>query len=385
MAEVLKELNYDSKKVLVECARRDGSGNTITSTYATISTVNTKLSTATFNTYIGTTAPNTYVKQENFKTNYLDTNNVAYTDAENTFTAKQVFNDGGISVKTDSGYAITMIDSQGKIKATITYNGIQLFDNQGSLYSMLNFPTGQVEDTFAFKKELPDMSLYYTKTETYSQSEVNNLISNIKTGAYQVVAKLPATGEEGVVYLVGSEAPYTMYVWEDGAYISIGTTEIDLTGYMKTLSSSGSGVLTSLTHDDSTNVLKATFTDLTVSDSVSTGQYVSAVSQASNGKITVSRASLPASTNQTVGVGTTTFGASSVVKFAASQSDSSLATLSVSGNATANTITYALNTSGITTALAGKQATLTAGNGITITNNTVASLLTATDISITLS
>lgn len=384
MAEILKELNYDGKKVLVECSRRDGSGNLITSTYATITTVDTKLSTATFNTYIGTTAPNTYVKKENFISEYLEANNVAFLDA-----GEQIFTGSNKFEKTLLLFAGSNDANSFKITNANSTNSMQY-----GLYNIQHFDGSNIytydlrrsqDGVIAFLSDIPSLTNYYTKDETYSQEEVNNLISALETGEFVVVDKLPTTGEEGVHYLVGSKPPYEMYIWENGAYISLGTTEIDLTGYMKTLTVSGSGVLTSLEHSDATNILKATFTDLTYADSVTSGSYVSSVSQASNGKITVTKASLPASTNQTVGVGTTTFGASAVVKFVASQSNSSLATLAVAGNATANTITYTLDTTGITTALAGKQATLTAGNGITIANNVVASLLTATDVSITLS
>lgn len=67
----------------------------------------------------------------------------------------------------------------------------------------------------------------------YDKTTVDSIINTIKTGAYQVVSELPATGKEGVMYLVGIEPPYEMYVWENNEFIEIGTTEIDLTGYVK--------------------------------------------------------------------------------------------------------------------------------------------------------
>ena len=414
MSTTYKKLKYNNIDCYVECANRDGQGNIISDTYvksadvqalkwsnvsdkpfdslsSTDFTVDTSkvlsvnsskfalasnLSTLStnYNTYVNTTAPATYATK-------TDIANVAYTDED-----EQIFTGSNKFEKTlllfagsndANGFKITNTNSTFSIQYGL-YN-IQYFD--GSNIYTYDLRRSQ-DGVIAFLSDIPSLTNYYTKDQTYSQEEVNNLISSLETGEFVVVDKLPTTGEEGVHYLVGTKPPYEMYIWENGAYISLGTTEIDLTGYMKTLTVSGSGVLTGLEHSDTTNILKATFTDLTYSDSVTSGFYVSSVSQASNGKITVTKASLPASTNQTVGVGTTTFGASAVVKFVASQSNSSLATLAVAGNATANTITYTLDTTGITTALAGKQATLTAGNGIAITDNVIASIITATDITI---
>lgn len=74
---------------------------------------------------------------------------------------------------------------------------------------------------------------YYTKSQTYTQSEINALINNLKTSTYQVVDKLPVSGEEGVIYLFGTAAPYDMFIWEEGAWLSLGTTEVSLDGYVK--------------------------------------------------------------------------------------------------------------------------------------------------------
>lgn len=94
---------------------------------------------------------------------------------------------------------------------------------------------------------------YYLKTETYSQTEVNNLIAGITTITYEIVQTLPtasattyfndskkvymlrnsaSTGtdfyEEYITLRSGSAGSYT-YSWE-----LIGTTQIDLSGYVPT-------------------------------------------------------------------------------------------------------------------------------------------------------
>jgi hypothetical protein len=75
-------------------------------------------------------------------------------------------------------------------------------------------------------------STYAKLTDTYTKAQIDSIISTLKVGEYQVVASLPSTGEEGVVYLVGSTHPYVMYIWENSTWLKIGTTEIDLSSYV---------------------------------------------------------------------------------------------------------------------------------------------------------
>lgn len=77
-------------------------------------------------------------------------------------------------------------------------------------------------------------STYAKLNDTYTKAQIDNIISTLKVGEYQVVASLPSTGEEGVVYLVGSTHPYQMYIWENSSWLKIGTTEIDLSSYVPT-------------------------------------------------------------------------------------------------------------------------------------------------------
>lgn len=83
--------------------------------------------------------------------------------------------------------------------------------------------------TWAKKSDVTSsLSGYYTK------EQVDSIISNLKKATITVVETLPATGEEGVIYLVGTSAPYEQYVWEGSAWIDLGSTEIDLTNYVNT-------------------------------------------------------------------------------------------------------------------------------------------------------
>ena len=77
---------------------------------------------------------------------------------------------------------------------------------------------------------------YYKKSETYTKQEVNNIIGQIATLQFQVVATLPQTGDSKYIYLVPSSNPKTQnvkdeYIWVNNAWEQIGSTQVDLTGY----------------------------------------------------------------------------------------------------------------------------------------------------------
>lgn len=82
----------------------------------------------------------------------------------------------------------------------------------------------------------------YAKTETYTKAEVDaaiaDAVGDITGFEYSAVASLPASGEKGVVYLVpnGGGAPNVKdeYIWVGEAFEKIGTTEVDLSGYLQT-------------------------------------------------------------------------------------------------------------------------------------------------------
>ena len=79
---------------------------------------------------------------------------------------------------------------------------------------------------------------YYLKSETYTQAEVNALISAIVTLDIQVVSTLPTEDiSTTTIYLVPKADAETDNVYDEYLYVSnawelIGNTEIDLTGYV---------------------------------------------------------------------------------------------------------------------------------------------------------
>lgn len=81
-----------------------------------------------------------------------------------------------------------------------------------------------------------DLVNYYSKSETYTQAEINNLVSTIPKFNIEFVTALPTTDiSTGTVYLVLSEDGendlYTEYIYVDGKWEVLGTQKVDLSGY----------------------------------------------------------------------------------------------------------------------------------------------------------
>lgn len=81
-----------------------------------------------------------------------------------------------------------------------------------------------------------NLANYYLKTETYTKSEVQNLIGQISGLRLEKVNVLPQTGQTGIIYLVPNTSQeqrnvFDEYIWIDNDWELIGSTEIDLTGY----------------------------------------------------------------------------------------------------------------------------------------------------------
>lgn len=73
-------------------------------------------------------------------------------------------------------------------------------------------------------------------TTAFVTTAVANAIAGVTQIEYRVVQTLPATGENGAIYLVahshGTGDSYDEYVWVGNAFEKLGNTDIDLSGYM---------------------------------------------------------------------------------------------------------------------------------------------------------
>lgn len=69
------------------------------------------------------------------------------------------------------------------------------------------------------------------------QSLINSAINGITSISFEIVTTLPTNGKNGVFYLISnggaSGNSYDEYVWVSGKFEKIGTTDVDLSGYLK--------------------------------------------------------------------------------------------------------------------------------------------------------
>ena len=120
-------------------------------------------------------------------------------------------------------------------------------ENANTAAENANAAIANMENTYAKKDEIPDISEfitisvdnlvnYYRKSETYNQEQVNSLIGSITTINFKIVDSLPGTGENNLIYLVPSSKQEENnvkdeYIWVDGSWELIGSTKIDLSNY----------------------------------------------------------------------------------------------------------------------------------------------------------
>jgi len=84
-------------------------------------------------------------------------------------------------------------------------------------------------------RSVNDLVNYYTKSEVYTQAEVNALIAALHQFHYEVYTTLPQSGDSSVLYLIGPTGSgsdkYEEYVYSNGSFVKIGDTSIDLSNY----------------------------------------------------------------------------------------------------------------------------------------------------------
>lgn len=103
------------------------------------------------------------------------------------------------------------------------------------------------DSNFATKTEIPDVSQfitkgvndlvnYYLKTDTYTKTEVNDIVGAIKTISMKVVDKKPTNPQTNIIYLIPNakaelENIYDEYIYVNNKWEIIGSTAIDLSDY----------------------------------------------------------------------------------------------------------------------------------------------------------
>lgn len=121
-----------------------------------------------------------------------------------------------------------------------------------------------------------DLVNYYTKSATYTKTEVDNIVAAIRNSRFEVVATLPTTDiQTNVIYLVPKDPTQSNnikdeYINLDGTtagWEKIGDTEIDLSGYV-TITALNTALADYTTTADLTTMLstKADKSEMSVTD-----------------------------------------------------------------------------------------------------------------------
>jgi len=119
---------------------------------------------------------------------------------------------------------------------SIQKNGTALTVSNHTVNITVPTTTGELTNNSGFiTKSVSNLTNYYLKTQTYSQTEVNNLIGQISTISISVVDSLPTTGKSNIIYLVpktgSTNDVHDEYLWISDTWELIGSTAVDLTGY----------------------------------------------------------------------------------------------------------------------------------------------------------
>ena len=148
-----------------------------------------------------------------------------------------------LQIKADKWATQQFVTSQGFLKAadiagkldTATFNEFKDTTAPATYVAIEGFKEGYLDANNVVYSS--DIANFITKdvqdlTHYYTSSQVDSLLGNLKNATIQVVAERPGTGEAGVIYLVGESAPYEQYVYEGDAWIDLGSTEVNLDGYV---------------------------------------------------------------------------------------------------------------------------------------------------------
>ena len=145
-----------------------------------------------------------------------------------------------------SGAQVNVIES-------VNVNGTKLTPNSKAVDVTVPTKTSQLTNDSGYQSATSVESIITAKgyqTQSQVQSLINSAVGNITSIRYEKVTSLPATGSNGVIYLVahshGTQDIYDEYIWltETKTYEKIGNTDIDLSAYVK------SSELTAITTND---------------------------------------------------------------------------------------------------------------------------------------
>lgn len=141
----------------------------------------------------------------------------------------------GINLSLTSG-ALDVTISSGSIASSNTN-----FVTGGTVYSTTSLLAPKESPTFTGTPAAPTASAGTNTTQIATTAFVTTAVANGIAGitgiSYSVVTTLPASGQAGVIYLVANSGSgtnsYDEYIWLGSSFEKIGTTDVDLSGYLQ--------------------------------------------------------------------------------------------------------------------------------------------------------
>ena len=138
-------------------------------------------------------------------------------------------------VHTDNNFTTTLKNKLGGIASGAEVNKIDSIKVNGTAQTISSKSVNITVPTN--NNQLTNGAGYQTATQV--QTAINNALEDVTGIDFQVVASLPATGKKGVIYLISNSGSspniYDEYIWlsSSSSYEKIGTTDVDLSGYVQ--------------------------------------------------------------------------------------------------------------------------------------------------------
>lgn len=145
----------------------------------------------------------------------------------------------GVNLSLSSAGALDVTISSGSIAS-----GNSNFVTGGTVYSTTSTLAPKESPIFTGIPAAPTASAGTNTTQIATTAFVTTAVANGIAGItgieYSIVSSLPASGQKGVIYLMANSGSgtnsYDEYIWLTNKFEKIGTTDVDLSGYLQTAS-----------------------------------------------------------------------------------------------------------------------------------------------------
>ena len=136
-----------------------------------------------------------------------------------------------------TGYVATLPSAtnfkENDIVALAKNGEIQFYKVAGDTFSLLAYPSS-VSANVSTAVDTPDCTSLKIGNAIYKVAGPNYVlqqIAKVYQNSAEVVSSVDDVINEGVLYLVGTQSPYDIYILEKGVKIKLGSTSIDLSNY----------------------------------------------------------------------------------------------------------------------------------------------------------